>query len=369
MLKRMLIVHKALAEAFGLYIRPVFIFTVIWLLRFIVSVTMALDHLFFPSLRKKKIRSPIIIVGNPRSGTTFIQRFLIDNGFGTGSKLWKLIYPSLTLQFFLKPILPFLEKVSPARYHAAAAHKTSLTDYETDDPAILFHYFDGFFLLGFLLSWSKKDYTDMFDPDIRDTSKRDFSWWEKIWRRVLVSEKKDRIVAKLFSLGIRLPKFLEYFPDAKVLYTARDPISTVPSGLSLVTGVLDGMLGFWKLPEEKRNHFINRLYKALHTLTIRFVDTYTNNPELQKKVKIVTYDRMMNDFDTLMPEIVEFVGEKMTPELSEIIKKTAEQQRAYKSSHKYDLEKYGLTEEQIRKDYAPFYELILNRYNSQKGNP
>ena len=29
--------------------------------------------------------------------------------------------------------------------------------------------------------------------------------------------------------------------------------------------------------------------------------------------------------------------------------------------HKYDLEKYGLTEEQIRKDYAPFYDLILNR--------
>jgi hypothetical protein len=25
------------------------------------------------------------------------------------------------------------------------------------------------------------------------------------------------------------------------------------------------------------------------------------------------------------------------------------------------LEKYGLTEEQIRKDYAPFYDLILNR--------
>lgn len=361
MLKRMLIVHKALAEAFGLYIRPLFLFAIIWILHFVVSVFMVLDHLFFPSLRKKQIKSPIIIVGNPRSGTTFLQRFLIDNGFGTGSRLWKMIYPSLTMQFFLKPFLPFLEKVSPAKYHAAAAHQTSLTGYETDDPAILFRYFDGFFLIGFLLSWSKIDYTDMFDPEIRDTAKRDFGWWTKIWRRILVSEKQDRIVAKLFSLSIRLPRFIKEFPDAKVLYTARDPLSTVPSGLSLVTGVLDGAFGFWKLPEEKRNHFIGRVYKALHTLTMRFVQHYNENPDLKKNVKIVTFDRMMNDFDTLMPEIVNFVGTDLTPELSGIIKKTAEKQRAYKSEHKYDLDKYGLTEEQIRKDYAPFYELILNK--------
>ena len=31
----------------------------------------------------------------------------------------------------------------------------------------------------------------------------------------------------------------------------RDPMETVPSGLSLVTGVLDGRFGFWALPEEK----------------------------------------------------------------------------------------------------------------------
>jgi len=362
MLKRMFIVHKALAEAFGLYIRPVFIFAVILILHCIVSICMVLDHIFFPSLRKKRIKSPIIIVGNPRSGTTFLQRFLINNGFGIGSRLWKTLYPSLTMQFFLKPILPLLEKVSPAKFHATATHKTSLTGFETDDPGILFRYFDGFFLVGFLLSWSKNDYTDMFDPDIRDTAKRDFDWWTKIWRRILVSEKQDRIVAKLFSLGLRIPRFLEQFPDAKVLYTARDPLATVPSGLSLVTGVLDGVFGFWKLPEEKRAHFIGRLYKALHTLTMRFVKMYNENPEMQKKVKIVTYDRMMTDFDTLMPEIVEFVGNDLTPELSEIIKTTAEKQRAYESDHKYDLEKYGLTEEQIRKDYAPFYDLILNRY-------
>ncbi|MBN2525601.1 MAG: sulfotransferase [Deltaproteobacteria bacterium] len=360
MIQRMFIVHKALAGAFGMYVRPVFIFSAIWLLHFVVSVNMALDHIFFPSLRKKKIKEPIIIVGNPRSGTTFLQRFLINNTFGTGSRLWKMIYPSLTMQFFLKPILPILEKFSPAKHHAAAAHKTDLNGFEADDPGILFRYFDGFFLLGFFLSWSKNDYTDFFDPDIRDTARRDFNWWEKLWRRILVSEKQDRIVAKLFSLGIRLPRFLEKFPDAKILYTARDPLSTVPSGLSLVTGVLDGAFGFWNLPEEKRARFIQKLYNALLELSLRFEKLYRENLELQQKVKIVTFDRMMNDFDNLMPEIVEFVGKEMTPELHQTILTTAEKQRAFNSGHQYDLAKYGLTEEQIRKDYAPFYKTFLS---------
>jgi hypothetical protein len=176
---------------------------------------------------------------------------------------------------------------------------------------------------------------------------------------VLVSEKQDRIVSKLFSLGLRLPKFLERFPDAKIIYTARDPLSTVPSGMSLVTGVLDGAFGFWKLPEAKRAHFIGRLYDALLKLSLRFQQHYTQSEDLKNRIKIVTFDRMMNDFDNLMPEIVEFVGEEMTPELEATIKETAEKQRAYSSGHKYDLAKYGLTEEQIRKDYAPFYETFL----------
>ena len=91
MLKRMFIVHKTLAETFGLYIRPLFIFAAILILHFVVSICMVLDHLFFPSLRKKNIKSPIIIVGNQAG--LLLQRFLIDNGFGTGSRLWKMLYP------------------------------------------------------------------------------------------------------------------------------------------------------------------------------------------------------------------------------------------------------------------------------------
>ena len=42
-----------------------------------------------------------------------------------------------------------------------------------------------------------------------------------------------------------------------------------------------------------------------------------------------------------------------------IINETADKQRAYKSGHKYDLDKFGLSEEKIRKDYAKIYDTFL----------
>ncbi len=359
MLNRMFLVYKAISSTFHKTISPLFTFFGIFFLHIIVSIGLVLDYIFFPSLWKKKVTNPIVIVGNPRSGTTFLQRFLVSNGFGTGMPIWKMLYPSLTLQTLIKPFLPMMEKFSPARHHNKAAHNTTLTGIETDDPSLLFRYFDGFFLYGFFLSWSDKDLKPLFEPENRDTSKRDFKWLNTIWKRNLTGDKAERNVAKLFSLSVRLPQFLKQYPDAKILYLVRDPLQTVPSGLSLVTGVLDARFGFWNLPEEKRSRFIERLYNAFLDLTLRFHSDYTEERIAADKIKLVHYDRIMQDFDYLMDEIMEFVEVKPSDELLKTVQKTAEKQRQYKSKHKYDLDKFGLNEDKIRKDYAVIYKDLL----------
>ena len=92
-----------------------------------------------------------------------------------------------------------------------------------------------------------------------------------MWKRVLISSKGKRTVAKLFSLSSTTPEFTQTFPDAKILYMVRDPLSVIPSGLSLVTGVLDKKFDFWSMPKEKRQHFINRLYIKCSSLSFRCV--------------------------------------------------------------------------------------------------
>jgi hypothetical protein len=300
-----------------------------------------------------------VIVGNPRTGTTFLQRFLVEHQFGIGQHLYRSLYPPILLQKGLRPLLPLLEKVSPARFHKSAAHDTNLSSVETDDVTIFFRYLDGFFLYGFFLAHADDDHRALFDPAVRDVSRRDFDWLEALWKRSLAFTGEDRIVAKLFSTGVRMQAFLDRFPDAHILYMARDPVAVIPSTMSLVTGVLDSAFGFWNLPEARRKRYLDRLYLALIDLLRRFHDDWTSGRIDRSRVYVVRYDRMMADFSTVMAEIVTFVGHVPTPAQASAIAAVAAKQRAYKSEHRYDLAKFGLDADRIRADTAFFTETFL----------
>jgi hypothetical protein len=358
-LSRMARIYGVLRRPHRVYVVPLFLALLFGLLRTAVAFWMALDHVFFPRLKRTRANRPIVLVGNPRTGTTFLQRFLSDEGFGSGMELFLMLYPSLVLQRILRPVLPLLEKLSPAKFHSTAAHETSLSSVETDDVGMLFRYLDGFFLYGFFLSFEAEDPYPLFDPRVRDTSQRDFAWLDKLWRRSLVLHKADRNVAKLFSLAVRLPQFQQRFPEAQILYMARDPLAVIPSSMSLVTGVLDRAFGFWSQPEELRKRWLERMYRAFVMLFERFHEEWQSGAIDQSRVFIVRYDRMMLDFENVMEEMCTFLNHEMTPKLRATVKKRADKQRSYESEHKYDLEQFGLNEQQIRQDCAFFYDTFL----------
>jgi len=357
-LKRILRLYNILGENFNTWIAPILTGILIVLLRFFVGAGRIIDRILYKSL-STPISNPIIIVGNPRSGTTFLHRFLIKQGLGNGSQLWQMIYPSVSIQKLIKPFLPFLEKISPARHHSTEAHKTSLTSIETDDVSLLFRYIDGFFFYGFFLTFDKEDLFHWVDPKIRDTSERDFAWFESMWKRNLISNNSDRYIGKLFSLSSNLPSFQKQFPHAKILYMVRDPLSVIPSGLSLVTGVLDKRFNFWSLDESIKKRFIHRLYKALIELLLRFHEDWESEKINKENVFIVRFDSMMNDFENLMDDIIEFIDIEKNDILIKEINQIAKQQRQYKSGHKYDLEKFGLTKKQIQNDCKNIYKTFL----------
>ena len=360
-IKRIMVSYGTVGKTFGTWFSPLLTGIIISILRLVVLMGRVLDSLFFSHVLKKKIKNPIMIVGNPRSGTTFIHRFLVKSKIGTGSQLWQMLYPSIILQMVIKPFLPFLEKVSPTRHHSTAAHATSLQSVETDDAGIFFRFFDGFFHYGFILAWAKENLFDWVDPKHRNTSKRDYRWLESIWLRNQHMSGIDRTIGKLFSLSVNLSEFLVEFPDSKILYIVRDPLSVIPSGLSLVTGVLDKRFGFWNLPIEKRQHFIDRLYYGLTQLQLRFNEDWVNGKIDKSRVFIVHFDRMMTDFDNLMDEILKFIDHVPSDELIESIRQTAEKQREFQSAHEYDLKKFGLNRDQIKSDCAPYYETFLTK--------
>jgi hypothetical protein len=157
-----------------------------------------------------------------------------------------------------------------------------------------------------------------------------------------------------------MPRFMEHFPEARILYMVRDPIQVIPSALSLVTGVLDKGFGFWKLPEDVRARFIERLYNAFVLLLRTFHDDWVAGRVPRDRVMLVRFDRLMRDFDGLMDEMLKFMDVEKTPELEAEIKRVAAEQKKFESKHKYDAKKFGIPAERIRKDCAFVYETFLD---------
>ena len=116
----------------------------------------------------------------------------------------------------------------------------------------------------------------------------------------------------------------------------------------------------WKLPIKKRDQFIDRLYKGIVELLNRFTDDWNNNKINKNKVLIVHFDKMMKDFDGLMNEIIKFTNHKCNEELLKNINITSEKQKKYISKHKYNLERFNLSEDKIKKDCYKFYETFIN---------
>ena len=75
---------------------------------------------------------------------------------------------------------------------------------------------------------------------------------------------------------------------------------------------------------------------------------------------VVRYDKMMSEFESLMEEVLAFIESEPTAEMIQNIRETAESQRQYRSGHRYDLEKFGLSAERIKKDCARIYQTFLN---------
>ena len=147
--------------------------------------------------------------------------------------------------------------------------------------------------------------------------------------------------------------------EFRFLYMVRDPIEVIPSTFSLVTGVLEKAFGYSTLPADLRDRYNERLYLACVDLFRYFHEDWTSGRIDRSRVMVVSYDRMMRDFDGLMGEMATFFDMKPTPEQLAAIRKTADEQRAYQSKHSYKLEKYGLSAERIRKDCAFVYETWL----------
>ena len=129
--------YRTINKTFGLLAAAVGTFLILQVRQGISATTLGLDHLIYPRHRKQVIDRPIFIIGNPRSGTTFLHRLLLGAGGMAAFELWEMLFPAITARKLLGRIVPRLDRMSPARYHPSDVHETNLRGIETDDVAVV----------------------------------------------------------------------------------------------------------------------------------------------------------------------------------------------------------------------------------------
>ena len=145
--------YRIILKTFGFKLRPLGTFGLLQLHRLINGSTRALDHLLYPGFRETPIDRQVFVIGNPRGGTTFVHRFLLNTEQLCAFELWEMLLPAISARKAFGRMIDRFAPLSPARYHSGEAHGTSLRDVETDDAMAFFHFVDGGFLWSYFLAW------------------------------------------------------------------------------------------------------------------------------------------------------------------------------------------------------------------------
>ena len=82
MFARLRMVQGIVNRTFGFTPRPIVMFYLLANHRIFGMFARALDGIFYPRWRETQLGSPVFIVGNPRSGTTFLHRFMVEQRLG-----------------------------------------------------------------------------------------------------------------------------------------------------------------------------------------------------------------------------------------------------------------------------------------------
>ena len=324
------------------------------------NITLFLDEIFFPQYRKTRINQPIFIIGNPRSGTTFLHHLLTQTGEFVAFESWQILFPALTARVLVKPIVNYLSsKQSSSVVPDEIGHGVALNKIEEEELLFL-HKLD----TQFVFQTSPLAFDDLEHPELRfydrqPKSRRQSSvkFFQGCLQRHIYYTQKKQVVAQIHFSTHRLKSLIEVFPDAKFIYLVRSPYQTIPSHLSLTRNLFDYRWGIKNIPPNKLKRYLERRYRYDADIYRYFYELRKNKAIPEEQVMVLRYDRLRSDLNKVFAKIVAFTRIKPSDKLQQAVERQALTQKDYQRKHQVmKLEEFGLTQEQIAKDLSFVFE-------------
>ena len=330
-----------------------------------------LDDILFPAYKNQPIEKPLFILGNLRSGSTFLHRLLSrDSDTFTSLTTWDIyLTPSVTQKKLTQLVARIDNKLGGHLHRALHAfdratlgkikiHQISFFQPEEDENIHL-HIWDGYFVTFLFPFMDEFPNYQHFDEALSPEHKRHImSFYRSMLQRHMYATGKKHFVAKNPAFSAKIETLVEFFPDVRIIYLARNPLDMLPSTVSWINYArrqfTDPGEGFFYIDE------IVDMTQHWYSHPLKYLDAHPSPRNL-----ILNYDDLIQRPEQVMRSFYEQFGYPDKPGLDGIVDEAVKETLSFNSDHFYSYEKMGFTREQI----INLYPEIFERFGFDKREP
>jgi len=363
--------HRLTAKRLGILILALVIYVPVEIM---IWMGLYLDELFYPKYRQVDIGQVIFIIGNPRSGTTFLHRLMArDTENYLTMKTWEIfLAPSIVARKWVRlvvraaravgaPIQKRLKRVNRFLQEGNPIHKLALNSPEEDD-YLFIHNFSSQKVWSIAAIMDEARRYVFFDQEMpADDKKRIMKFYRLCLKRHLYFWRghRDKIyLAKDPNYSPMVDTLLKEFPRARFIYLARNPLDAVPSHISLKEFEWN-LLGSPLEPYSSREHVLDSAQHWYRYPLQRLEE------EGGDRYQVVNFNHLVGNARKTVHGIYDHFGLEISEEFDRILKEETEKARAHESQHEYDLEEMGLT----REGMVSRFEDTFERFDFDRREP
>jgi hypothetical protein len=316
-----------------------------------------LDELLYPQVRRKKLISPVFVLGPPRSGTTHLHRVLAaDRERFSTSATWEVLLAPSIVQ---KKLFRFLGKMDrkvggPLMRLVGWCERKLLGGFAETHPSSLFAPEEDYFYLtslmacsGLLLAFPGTAGLKRYLPGTEEDSVADrrqalLFYRYCVQKQLAAAGGHHTLLSKNASFSSWMDVLPEVFPDARFVVCMRGPTEAVPSMLSMASqAVTDFQAG--GLEASLKTDLVSSMqahYQTLHEVVPRIP---------VKRMAVVQLRELNEALEPTVKKLGERFGLNWNDSFLDFLNRESEKSKAYRSAHHYDLDAFGLDAEELRK--------------------
>jgi hypothetical protein len=303
-----------------------------------------------PECLRTEIRQPLVIVGLPRTGTTALQKLMSLDPQFQGLEYWLAPNPMVRPPRETWPSNPLYQATAAALEAADRENPMSrlVHDVAAGEPdECLYMMLQRFVHNTFGASLATPSYDEWWMA--QDETPNYYRHRDNL-KLIGFAEPHKRWLLRNISHLLYLDSLLEVFPDARIVFTHRNPVDVVPSVCSLIMIGQRAMFG----PQADPRACGRREVKLWKIGIERALGVRDRHPEH-------FYDVDFRDFVADSIAVVRSIYQRFGLRLdSEVEARMRQWLDAHAQSrpgfHRYTPEQFGLTEHEIRRKYADYIE-------------